>query len=355
MNRNRRIVFISLVILTVLAFATLAFADKKCPKCNKVYPDEANYCGQCEEGGKPIKLVPLEKPKPRAKPKAKAKPKARPKMTYIGENSKGYKEYRWNKDGSTMILIPAGEFWMGSPPGEGNDDEHPQHKVYLDGYYIDKYEVTNEQFDSFVRATGHKTDAEKEGKGWVYDDKWVEKSGATWRTYYYAGKEKHPVVLVSWKDATAYCQWAGKKLPTEAKWEKAARGVDGREYPWGNREPDAGGLYRCNCGEGTDRAVWRRDGYEFTSPVGTYERGTSPYGLHDMAGNVWEWCSDWYDKNYYGRSPSRNPKRPASGENRVVRGGSWFRRARNVRCANRSYTPSYWSLASTGVRCSSSP
>ena len=327
MNRNQRIVFICLVVLTALVLATFVFANKKCPKCGVINPDVAKYCKDCGE------KFPEKK---KAKSKAKAKPKAKPKMTYIGKNSKGHKEYRWNKDGSTMILIPAGEFWMGSPSGEGSDDEHPRHKVYLNSYYIDKCEVTNAQYKKFCDAT---------------DRTYPEDPGWSRMNDYFVEYADYPVVNVSWDDAVAYAVWAGKGLPTEAQWEKAARGSDGRMYPWGNEEPDAGGYYRCNYDPGGAGA----DGYEFTAPVGSYERGTSPHGVHDMAGNVWEWCSDWRDSNYYGRSPSWNPTGPESGKSRVFRGGSWYFFAGYVRCAFRNFSTPSLRYTAVGFRCSSSP
>ena len=329
MNRNQRIVFICLVILTVLAFATLAFADKTCPKCGVINPDVAKYCKDCGE------KFP-EKKKAKAKAKAKPKPKPKPKMTYIGKNSKGYKEYRWNKDGSVMILIPAGEFWMGSLAGEGYDGEHPKHKVYLNSYYVDKYEVTNAQYKKFCDARGR---VYPEGPGWSSMDN------------YFVNYPKYPAVNVSWNDAVAYATWAGKRLPTEAQWEKAARGPGALKYPWGNAEPDAGGYYRCNYDPGEAGA----DGYEFASPVGTYQRGVSPYGVHDMAGNVWEWCSDWHDETYYGRSPSKNPRGPESGEYRVLRGGSWGGGAFLVRCANRISRMASNRFTRDGFRCGFAP
>jgi formylglycine-generating enzyme required for sulfatase activity len=151
--------------------------------------------------------------------------------------------------------------------------------------------VTNAQFEQFVKATGYN-------------------AGDGWRKYYTKGKEKHPVVNVSWNDAEAYCKWAGKRLPTEAEWEKAARGNDGRIWPWGN----AWDKSKCNSYYGGPRT---------TTPVGSYPAGASPYGVMDMAGNVLEWCADWYDKNYYTSAPDRNPQGPSSGIQRVLRGGSW--------------------------------
>ena len=272
-----------------------------------------------------FKITATRPPSPGASRPFNSSPGAsRPGLTYLGKNAKGYEEYRHNKTGIILIKIPAGEFWMGSPPGEGDDDEHPQHKVYLDEYYIAKYEVTNEQFERFVRATGYKTDAEKEGS-------------RNWRYYYSRGREKHPVVLVSWNDAKAFCEWAGLRLPTEAEWEKAARGTDGRRYPWGNQWDDN----KC-CSWYTDRGLLKsKPGYvdmgkgRSTVPVGSFRADVSPYGCYDMAGNVWEWCADWYDGGYYSRSPYRNPKGPSSGAYRVVRGGSWYYGSRICRSAYR--------------------
>ncbi len=220
------------------------------------------------------------------------------------------------KDGAEMVLIPAGEFLMGSPEGQGEDAERPQHKVYLDAYYIYKYEVTNEQFAQFVRETGY--DAEGD-----------------WKKYAGVGKEKHPVVRVKYKDAMAYCRWTGGSLPTEAQWEKAARGNDGRIYPWGNIWDGS----KCNWNGGANVAgmvdIYKKRG---TMPVDSFLSNASPYGIHDMVGNVWEWCFDWFDENYYKISPLRNPEGAMSGKFRVLRGGSWNNGyTDDFRCANRGW------------------
>ncbi len=253
-------------------------------------------------------------------------------------------------DGAAMVLVPAGEFSMGSDGDEldrvqarreiyGN--EIPRHQVYLDAFYIDTYEVINARFQQFVQATGYRTQAEREGWGYVSTGEKTEPvNGATWRVprgpgSSIAGLEQHPVVQVSQEDARAYCAWAGKRLPTEAEWEKAARGTDGQTYPWGNQFDgrwanfcDTHCEYRWK-----DRAA--NDGYRYTAPVGSYESGKSPYGAYDMAGNVWEWVADWYGANYYRNSPARNPQGPASGDQAVLRGGGWSSRALNVRAPNR--------------------
>ena len=253
------------------------------------------------------------------------------------------------KDGAEMVLVPAGEFWMGSTREEvdravedckksglveqdckrWHERELPRHRVHVDGFYVDRYEVTNALFERFVKATGHKTTAEREGDGFVWqqkDGKWqlVKVDGASWRTPTGPGSSSqapHPVVQVSWSDAEAYCRWAGKRLPTEAEWEKAARGTDGRRYPWGNEWDPA----KAN-GNMTVKA---------TSPVGAYTAGMSPFGVHDMAGNVWEWVADWFAQDYYQQSPERNPSGPTTGASRVLRGGSWDNFPINLRAASR--------------------
>jgi serine/threonine-protein kinase len=265
-------------------------------------------------------------------------------LTLLGTNTKGYREFQNKKDNSILIEIPAGEFGMGSVPKEGDDDEHPQHLVYLDTFYISKYEITNEQFDRFIKATGYKTDVEKVGKARIYEPEnqgnWVEKSGASWRYYYNKDTKKYPVVLTSWNDAKAYCDWAGLRLPTEAEWEKAARGSDKRKYPWGNEAPGVKGAARANYADDKTDYAWSDrkvdDGYQFTAPVGVYETGVSTYGCYDMAGNVWEWCSDRYGEFYYRVKAAQNPTGPTNGISRVLRGGSWFSSAIELRCANRN-------------------
>lgn len=216
-------------------------------------------------------------------------------------------------DGAEMVSVPAGEFWMGSDDGDA--DEKPRRRLYLDAFRIDKFEVTNALFGGFMQATGHRA------LGWWNDGKW---SGAT-----------KPVVGVNWNDANAYCNWAGKRLPTEAEWEKAARGTDGGKYPWGEQWNTS----RANSNE------------RKTVAVGSYSRGASPYGAQDMAGNVWEWVADWYFESYYRNAPERNPKGPSFGQYRVLRGGSWNSPPRDLRTSYRiMFGPSARSF-SFGFRC----
>ncbi len=192
------------------------------------------------------------------------------------------------KDGAQLVWVPPGEFTMGS---NDYDAEKPPHKVDLDGYYIYKHEVTVAQYRKF--CTAKKCDMPS-APSWGWQD-------------------NHPMVNVSWEDAKAYAQWAEAALPTEAQWEKAARGTDGRIYPWGmDWDPT-----KC-CNSTGDLNPGQ------PSPVGSFSTGDSPYGCLDMAGNVWEWCADWYDAGYYAQSTTKNPTGPVSGDARVLRGGSWY-------------------------------
>lgn len=213
------------------------------------------------------------------------------------------------KDGAPMVLIPAVNFWMGSLDSEGDKAEHPRHQIYLDAFYMDKFEVTVERYADFMRA-----------KNRSKPNYWDQMDSSKHRNL--------PVVGVDWYDANAHCEWVGKRLPTEAEWEKAARGTDGRTYPWGNERPAA---RLANFRKGFTVNVYD----ERLAPVDSYEAGNSPYGFHHMAGNVWEWTADWYDENYYGKSPERNPKGPSSGQYWVLRGGSWGFGPSVVRSADR--------------------
>lgn len=250
-------------------------------------------------------------------------------------------------DGMVMVYVPAGEFEMGqdavwrwsgslwdSTLGlQAQTDQRPQHGVYLDAFWIDQTEVTVGMFRAFVDATGYVTTAERQGYGHPYragpkEQEWPSVPGADWRHPRGPGStalDEHPVVQVSWDDAAAYCAWAGGALPTEAQWEKACRGTDARAYPWGNAF-DQRRLNYCDAQCPVDR--WSDpefdDGYEYTSPAGSYRGGASPYGVLDMAGNVWEWTSDRYDARYYDSAPYKNPQGPATGDERVQHGGAWY-------------------------------
>lgn len=231
-----------------------------------------------------------------------------PGLVALGTNAQGYEEYLALRDSSVMIKIPAGTFMMGTDHGIAR--ERPAHEVHLDEFLIDKYEVTNRQYKKFCDETDYWYPPEPRFSG---------------MPDYFTNYPDHPVVKVSWEEAKAYCYWAGKRLPTEAEWEKAARGTDEREYPWGDSEPDS---TRCNIGGGNDE-------YTYTAPVGSFPAGVSFYGCMDMAGNAQELCADWYDETYYSRSPNQNPPGPETGTSRVVRGGSWW--DLDARSAARSY------------------
>ncbi|MFH0797153.1 MAG: formylglycine-generating enzyme family protein [Candidatus Omnitrophota bacterium] len=249
------------------------------------------------------------------------------------------------KDGAPMVLIPAGEFLMGSPQSEGYENEHPRHRVFLDAYYIDKYEVTNDQFKKFVDATGYVTEAEKKGGGYIGNgESWNQNKNASWKDPLgndqgISSKMNYPVVQVSWPDATAYANYYGKRLPTEAEWEKAARAGSSTKYCFGDAERDL------------EDYAWYLGNQ--THPVGT--KKPNVFGLYDMTGNVWEWCSDWYEANYYQTSPADNPKGPVIRQSRVLRGGCWGLAADDCRSAFRSWGYPTLRLNNFGFRCVSSP
>jgi formylglycine-generating enzyme required for sulfatase activity len=224
--------------------------------------------------------------------------------------------------GVQMMLIPAGEFTMGSNTGDG--DEKPVHKVYLDAYYMDKLEVTNVFYSACVSADACKPPTHKD---------------AFTRSSYYGNPQydDYPVVYVNWDMAKTYCEWRSARLPTEAEWEKAARGTDAPTYPWGQAVECQKANYQA-CIDGT-------------SPAGYFEDGKSPYGVYDMAGNVWEWVADWYSENYYGISLRSNPLGPDSGQARVMRGGSWTRSEYDIRTSNRIRYASTYDNFDVGFRC----
>ena len=246
------------------------------------------------------------------------------------------------KDGAAMVLVPAGEFLMGTSDADVDamlkanpewkkawfDDERPQHKVRLDGYWIYRYEVTVGEYRRFCTATAR---AMPKLYPWSTDD--------------------HPIVNVTWDDAAAYAQWAGARLPSEAEWEKAARGADGRWYPWGNKWEKE----RCNNYASDFQNLENGHKANKTSPVGDFSTGASPYGVEDMAGNAWEWCQDWYDPHYYAQCKTTtavNPQGPDDGEKRVMRGGSWGSYAITVRTAHRhADLPDLTYIDSGGFRC----
>jgi len=310
----------------------------------------------------------------------------------------------WTND---MVWIPGGTFWMGAD--DGQSDEKPVHQVTVDGFWMDKTEVTNEKFEKFVRATGYVTIAERKPNPQDFPGVpeenlvpgsivfsppsladinkeraeagleplaefpmnnhfiwWTDGRGASWRHPEGAdsdirGREKHPVVHIAWDDAVAYCKWAGKRLPTEAEWEFAARGgLDRKPYIWGD-ERTPGGKWLANVWQGRfPNENTAEDGFRGTAPGASFP--PNGYGLYDMAGNVWEWCADWYLPDYYAHSPSKNPPGPDTSFDpnepnvmkRVQRGGSFL-------CADvysTGYRPAYrmknspdTGMQHTGFRC----
>jgi formylglycine-generating enzyme required for sulfatase activity len=224
--------------------------------------------------------------------------------------SKSLPQTMSGKDGAPLVLIPAGYFMMGSPKGKGEKDEHPSHKVWVSDFYMDKYLVTFDLFDKFCDATGR----QKPADGYVL----YNRPSPHW------GRGIQPVLNVSWKEANAYCQWAGGRLPTEAEWEKATRGGTETAYFWGK-----------DAGSASDYAWYGEDSHYKTWPVGQLK--PNPYGLFDMVGNLWVWVSDWYSADYYAVSPERNPTGPIEGQTKVLRGGSFANGDDCLQTAHRSF------------------
>lgn len=310
-----------------------------------------------------------------------------------------------------MVWIPAGEFAMGSDQPQTNNSERPVHQVRISGFWLERTEVTNAQFAQFVQATGYKTTAERP-VDWeelkkqlpagtakpddallapgsmvftppptpvsdlaAYAQWWTWVLGADWRhpagpDSSIAGKETHPVVQVSWDDAQAYAAWAGRRLPTEAEWEYASRGgLAGKRYPWGDQPPTDRDAGVANIWQGRfPDANTRVDGFAATAPVATYP--ANGYGLHDMAGNVWEWCSDWYRSDAYVRDARRavtsdptGPEKPWDPEEpqalkRVTRGGSFLCHisyCESYRTAARRGTAFDSGASHIGFRCARNP
>lgn len=264
-----------------------------------------------------------------------------------------------------MIRLPSGSFAMGSPRA-GDHDAQPLHRVRLEAFWLDTTPVTNRQFQHFVEQTAYETEADRRGSSLVFDrrlSEWREVVGVNWRhpdepDGSLVGKENHPVVHVTWQDAATYAAWAGKRLPTEAEFEYAARGgLSDCTYPWGRQLtlddtlPNQGHLANAWQGHYPEQDLGL-DGYRGTSPVGKFP--PNRFGLVDMAGNVWNWCADWYAADYYGASLADNPRGPADGTERVRRGGSWLSAINYggaLRVDVRDHAPPGESTNHTGFRC----
>lgn len=260
----------------------------------------------------------------------------------VEKNKRGFWEAHL-RDGIVMVYILPGEFTRGSNDGE--PDEEPAYKIYLDGYWMGKSEVTNAQYVEFLNDSGidHKDGCQgKQCISTYEEDKDSHIKGSKNNYHVGLGYEKHPIIEVSWYGAVEYCEWLSKKhelkfkLPTEAQWEKAARGNDGRKYPWGNHAPFYKGKWYANYAAHDSWVIKGEDGFQYTAPVNSYPQGASAFGLLDMAGNVWEWCNDWYNKCYYLSALKKNPIGPRNGSYRVIRGGGCYSAAMYIRCADRS-------------------
>jgi formylglycine-generating enzyme len=232
-----------------------------------------------------------------------------------------------------MVEVPQGSFWMGCAPADTQcrPDESPYHEVFLDGFEIDETEVTVSAYSSCVEAGG----CDPPVNAWANCNEPLE------------GRDDHPINCIDFVQAQSYCAWAGKRLPTEAEWEKTARGADGRIYPWGNTSPDCTLAIISSGGAGC--------GLSSTWPVGSAPAGASPYGALDMAGNVQEWVSDRYGDDYYSNSPSSNPTGPADGIYRVLRDGNWELSSPALfRSSTRDFRTAGYSRVYLGFRCASS-
>ncbi len=239
-----------------------------------------------------------------------------------------------------MVGIPAGPFFRGCSAGFGGivDDrcapsERPAGIVNTRAFFIDRDEVTVDRYAGCVDAGTCPVP--------------LDVGECNWGT---PGRGSYPINCVTWSDADRFCRWAGGRLPTEAEWEKAARGTDGRLYPWGNDEPDAGGVYRANYGEGLAKILWMRDTWEYDAPVGSFAAWSSPYGCNDMAGNVAEWVADRWADSYAGAGLD-DPRGPESGDQHVVRGGSFREYRQRIRTSARGYHYDGFLDGNVGFRC----
>ncbi len=229
-----------------------------------------------------------------------------------------------------MVLIPSGEFLMGTKDDKGRPDEYPQHKIYLGSFYLDRFEATGEDFQKYL---SNNPDQHPTIVGW-------------WGRQVRPEMKKRPVIGLSWKRCNDYCEWKGKRLPTEAEWERAAAGLEGRKYPWGSDTPNK---KKANF----NRCCFIMKGLT-TSEVGSYLLGATPEGIYDLAGNIAEWVYDWYDKNYYKNSEYSNPRGPKNGTHRTIRGGAWNSLSGYIRSSARFGFDEAKDFYGIGCRCAKS-
>jgi len=252
--------------------------------------------------------------------------KTETRTTVVSSPAQDYSMYKTKigDEGREVVQIPEGPFTMGSQ--DGDPDEVPEHQVFLKGFYLDRKEATQEEYVRFAKMTKRPMPRIE-----VFED---DQSKLL--------KPEFAAMSVSWDDAVAYCKWAGKRLPTEAEWEKAGRGEGKRKYPWGDKfDTQAANV------DGSE------DGYKYLAPPGSFDTGRSPYGLYDMTGNVAEWVADTYDEQYYKKSPYRDPKGPETGDLKVVRGGSWRETEHNARLSKRFAAKRWRTDITIGIRCAS--
>ena len=247
-------------------------------------------------------------------------------------------ELRIDGAGIPMALVPAGAFIMGYDRGER--DEAPVHTVTLADYYIDQYEVTNATFADFLNSVGNQIEFSAFWLEFNDPDVRLHENEGVWSPD--PGFEQHPVIEMTWFGARAYCEWRGGRLPSEAEWEKAARGTEGNLFPWGNNAAD--------CSMANFAACVRA-----TVPVGSYPENVSPYGAYDMAGNVWEWVNDWWDPEYYTYTPLDNPTGPELADFKVRKGGGYDNNANHLRASFRYHNLPPLTFRTIGLRCAASP
>ena len=239
------------------------------------------------------------------------------------------------KDGAIMVRVPAGPFVRGSIAGVGDDDERPQRTLTIRAFYIDRTEITRAMYAGCVDSGGCKAPARAAGQ-------------CNWPA---SGRDEHPINCVIWPEADAYCRWAGARLPTEAEWEKAARGTRGQAYPWGDEAPTCARAVMPDPATPAGRGC----GKVSTWPVGSKPDGASPYGALDMSGNVWEWVADHYADSYYARAPADDPSGPSRGSPRAIRGGGWeIHDSDHLRAANRFRFAPTFRFHGVGFRCAQS-